>query len=67
MSATDDYRNRIFVGVSTGDATKPPSFHEAAEDAHKQMIAANVKGRLRLIESSHNPISEYHVVFVLEK
>jgi hypothetical protein len=67
MSATDDYRGRIFVGVSHGDADKPPSFHEAAQDAHDQMVAAGVTGRLRLLESSHNPISEYNAVFVLEK
>jgi hypothetical protein len=67
MSATDDYRNRIFVGVSKGDPANPPAFHEAAQDAHDQMVKAGVTGRLRLIESTHNPISEYHVVFVLEK
>lgn len=67
MSATDDFRKRIFVGVSKADAAKPPSFHEAAEDAHRQMVEAGVTGRLRLIESSHNPISEYNAVFVLEK
>jgi hypothetical protein len=67
MSATEDYRNRIFVGVSKAGPDKPPSLHEAAQDAHDQMVAAGVKGRLRLLESTHNPISEYHVVFVLEK
>ena len=67
MSATDDYRKRIFVGVSKGDADNPPTFHDAAKDAHDQMVAAGVTGRLRLVESSHNPISEYHVVFVVDK
>jgi hypothetical protein len=66
MSATDDYRKRIFVGVSKGDAKSPPTLHGAAQDAHDQMVEAGLKGRLRLLESSHNPISEYHVVFVLE-
>jgi hypothetical protein len=66
MSATDDYRERIFVGVSKAGPDKPPSLHEAAQDAHDQMVAAGVKGRLRLLESTHNPISEYHAVFVLE-
>ena len=67
MSATDDYRERIFVGVSKAGPGKPPAFHEAAQDAHDQMVAAGVKGRLRLIESLHNPISEYQAVFVLDK
>ena len=67
MSATDDFRERIFVGVSTGDATNPPSLHAAAQDAHDQMVKAGIKGRLRMLESTHNPIREYHVVFVLEK
>ena len=34
---------------------------------YDQMVAAGVTGRLRLLESTHNPIREYHVVFVLEK
>ena len=67
MSATDDFRERIFVGVSKAGPGKPPSLHEAAEDAHDQMVAAGVRGRLRLLESTHNPISEYQAVFVLEK
>ena len=67
MSATDDYRERVFVGVSKAGPDKPPSLHEAAQDAHDQMVAAGVKGRLRQLESTHNPLSEYHVVFVLEK
>lgn len=67
MSATDDYRGRIFVGVSNGDEKNPPTFHEAAQDAHDQMVAAGVTGRLRLLESSHNPIREYNAVFVVEK
>jgi len=66
MSATDDYRERIFVGVSKAAPDKPPSLHDAAQDAHDQMVAAGVTGRLRLLESTHNPIREYHVVFVLE-
>jgi hypothetical protein len=67
MSATDDYRERVFVGVSKAGPNKPPSLHEAAQDAHDQMVAAGVTGRLRLLESTHNPISEYQAVFVLEK
>ncbi|HVM56461.1 MAG TPA: hypothetical protein VMT74_03285 [Gaiellaceae bacterium] len=66
MSATDDYRKRVFVGVSKAEGDKVPSLHEAAADAHAQMEAAGVTGRLRLLESYHNPISEYHVVFVTE-
>jgi len=66
MSATEDYRKRIFVGVSKADAEKTPSLHEAAADAHAQMESAGIKGRLRLLESYHNPISEYHVIFVTE-
>ena len=38
MSATDDFRERIFVGVSKAAPDKPPSLHEAAQDAHDQMV-----------------------------
>ena len=70
MSATDDYRKRIYVGVSkvaNPTSGETPTFHAAAKDAHDQMTAAGVTtGRLRLVESIHNPITEYHAVFVLE-
>lgn len=69
MSAnhSDDYRGRIFVGVSKDDGTGPPSFRQCAEDVHAQMEKAGLKGNLRILESSHNPLSEYRVAFVLDK
>jgi hypothetical protein len=67
VSHSKDYRERIFVGVSKDDDTGPPSFRECAEDVHEQMEKAGVEGRLRILESSHNPLSEYRIVFVLDR
>ncbi len=64
---SNDYRGRVFVGVSKDDETGPPSFRQCAEDVHAQMEKAGLKGRLRILESTHNPVSEYSVVFVLDK
>jgi hypothetical protein len=61
-----DYRGRIFVGVSKDDETGPPSFRQCAEDVHAQMEKAGITGRLRILESTHNPLSEY-AVFVVDK
>jgi hypothetical protein len=61
-----EYRERIFVGVSKDDDTGPPSFRQCAEDVHAQMEKAGLEGSLRILESSHNPLSEYRVVFVLD-
>jgi 7-cyano-7-deazaguanine synthase in queuosine biosynthesis len=63
---SNDYRKRIFVGVSKDDSTGPPSFRQCAEDVHAQMEKLGMKGRLRILESTHNPLTEYSVVFVVD-